>query len=108
MHVFGFLGSVMFFLGFVAVVVVGAIKLVAIGKGVPAPLVTSSPYFYIALTMKTNDPGIGSHPTKGATIIPFVSVYVLPYMESTYAIYYMHLRELDGGFSRGPDRESWY
>ena len=42
------------------------------------------------------------------TIIPFVSVYVLPYMESTYAIYYMHLRELDGGFSRGPDRESWY
>ena len=38
-------------LGFVAVVVVGAIKLVAIGKGVPAPLVTSSPYFYIALTM---------------------------------------------------------
>ena len=51
MHVFGFLGSVMFFLGFVAVVVVGAIKLVAIGKGVPAPLVTSSPYFYIALTM---------------------------------------------------------
>lgn len=42
------------------------------------------------------------------TIIPFVSVYVLPYMQSTYAIYYMHLRELDGGFSRGPDRESWY
>ena len=28
--------------------------------------------YYIALTMKTNDPGIGSHPTKGATIIPFV------------------------------------
>lgn len=51
MHVFGFLGSLMFFLGFLACVVVGAIKLVAIGKGVPAPLVTSSPYFYIALTM---------------------------------------------------------
>lgn len=50
MHVFGFLGSIMFFLGFVAVIIVGAIKLVAIFKGVPAPLVTSSPYFYIALT----------------------------------------------------------
>ena len=51
MHVFGFLGSLMFFIGFIAVVVVGAIKLVAICKGVPAPLVTDSPYFYIALTM---------------------------------------------------------
>lgn len=50
MHVFGFLGSIMFFLGFVAVVVVGAIKLVALSNGTPAPLVTSSPYFYIALT----------------------------------------------------------
>ena len=51
MHVFGFLGSVMFFLGFIAVVVVGSIKLVAICNGVPAPLVANSPYFYIALTM---------------------------------------------------------
>ncbi|MBQ8277556.1 MAG: glycosyltransferase, partial [Bacteroidaceae bacterium] len=51
MHVFGFLGTLMFFFGFVACIVVGAIKLVAICKGVPAPLVTSSPYFYIALTM---------------------------------------------------------
>ena len=51
MHVFGFLGSLMFFIGFIAVVVVGSIKLVAICKGVPAPLVTDSPYFYIALTM---------------------------------------------------------
>lgn len=50
MHVFGFLGSIMFFLGFVAVIIVGAIKLVAICKGVAAPLVTSSPYFFIALT----------------------------------------------------------
>lgn len=51
MHVFGFLGSVMFFLGFVACVVVGAVKLVHLYNGVPAPLVTSSPYFFIALTM---------------------------------------------------------
>lgn len=51
MHVFGFLGSLMFLIGFLAVLVVGGVKLVAICKGVPAPLVTNSPYFYIALTM---------------------------------------------------------
>lgn len=51
MHVFGFLGSVMFFIGFVAIVIVGATKLMAIAHGLHAPLVTSSPYFYIALTM---------------------------------------------------------
>ena len=51
MHVFGFLGSVMFFIGFVAVVVVGGVKLAHIVGGTPAPLVTDSPYFYIALTM---------------------------------------------------------
>lgn len=51
MHVFGFLGSVMFFIGFVAIVIVGATKLMAIAYGLHAPLVTSSPYFYIALTM---------------------------------------------------------
>lgn len=45
MHVFGFLGSVMFFLGFVACVVVGAIKLVHLYTGGTAPLVTDSPYF---------------------------------------------------------------
>ena len=50
MHVFGFLGSIMFFLGFLAVLIVGGVKLVAICQGTPAPLVTSSPYFYIALT----------------------------------------------------------
>ena len=51
MHVFGFLGSLMFFIGFVAVIIVGATKLCALSKGIPAPLVTNSPYFYIALTM---------------------------------------------------------
>ena len=50
MHVFGFLGSIMFFLGFIAVLLVGGHKLIAIWQGVRAPLVTSSPYFYIALT----------------------------------------------------------
>ena len=51
MHVFGFLGSLMFFIGFIAIIIVGAGKLYALSKGVPARLVTDSPYFYIALTM---------------------------------------------------------
>ena len=51
MHVFGFLGSLMFFLGFIAIVIVGSTKLYALAEGIKAPLVTSSPYFYIALTM---------------------------------------------------------
>ncbi len=51
MHVFGLWGSVMFMLGFIAVIVVGANKLCALANGIPARLVTDSPYFYIALTM---------------------------------------------------------
>lgn len=51
MHFFGLLGTIMFIIGLIAVIIVGAIKLVAISHGVKAPLVTSSPYFYIALTM---------------------------------------------------------
>lgn len=51
MHFFGLWGSVMFLIGFVAVIAVGAMKLIALSKGVPAPLVTDTPYFYIALTM---------------------------------------------------------
>ena len=41
----------MFFLGFVACGVVGASRLVHLYTGGTAPLVTDSPYFYIALTM---------------------------------------------------------
>jgi glycosyltransferase involved in cell wall biosynthesis len=51
MHVFGFLGSVMFFIGFVAAFVIGADKLWCLANGIPQRLVTNSPYFYIALTM---------------------------------------------------------
>lgn len=51
MHVFGLLGSLMFFIGLIAVMIVGGIKLAAIFGGYPARLVTDSPYFYIALTM---------------------------------------------------------
>lgn len=50
MHFFGFWGSVMFIVSFIAIIVVGASKLIALGRGIQAPLVTSNPYFYIALT----------------------------------------------------------
>ena len=51
MHVFGLFGSLMFFIGFVAVVIVGLGKLYAMAQGLPYRLVTDSPYFFIALTM---------------------------------------------------------
>ena len=51
MHVFGFLGSVMFFIGFVAAAIIGAGKLYCLASGIPQRLVTDSPYFYISLTM---------------------------------------------------------
>ena len=50
MHIFGFLGSLMFIFGFFAVVAVGAHKLYAMYSGQPYILVTDSPYFYLALT----------------------------------------------------------
>jgi hypothetical protein len=49
MHFFGLFGSLMFLLGFFAVVAVGANKLVAIIEHVKAPLVTESPYFYLSM-----------------------------------------------------------
>jgi glycosyltransferase involved in cell wall biosynthesis len=49
MHFFGVAGSIMFLLGFLSVVAVGANKLIAIVQGVRAPLVTDSPYFYLAM-----------------------------------------------------------
>ena len=45
MHVFGFLGSLMFFIGFIAVMVL------TIGKLMGKMFITSSPFFYVALTM---------------------------------------------------------
>jgi glycosyltransferase involved in cell wall biosynthesis len=51
MHFFGLMGSLMFFIGLIAVIVVGAVKLRHIINGTPAPLVSNSPYFYLALTM---------------------------------------------------------
>ena len=51
MHLFGSLGSLMFLLGFVMAGYLGVSKLIAMHNQLRAPLVTSSPYFYIALTV---------------------------------------------------------
>ena len=50
MHFFGLLGSIMFFIGFVSVIVVGALKLYTMYSGGDYILVTDSPYFYLSLT----------------------------------------------------------
>ena len=51
MHLFGLLGSLMFFLGFISVAVVGGMKLWHMHTGAPYILVTDSPYFYLALVL---------------------------------------------------------
>lgn len=51
MHVFGFIGTLMFIVGLLSVIVVGATKLYYLNNGYVHPLVTDSPYFYLALTM---------------------------------------------------------
>ena len=51
MHVFGFLGTVVFFIGFFSAFLIGADKLWCLANGIPQRLVTDSPFFYIALTM---------------------------------------------------------
>ena len=54
MHVFGFLGTLVFIVGFCAAVFLGAEKAWALYHHIPMRLVTDSPYFYIALTMMMN------------------------------------------------------
>ena len=49
MHFFGLYGSLVFLLGFLAVVVVSVNKLIALLTHVRAPLITDTPYFYFAL-----------------------------------------------------------
>jgi glycosyltransferase involved in cell wall biosynthesis len=49
MHFFGLIGSLIFFIGLISISVVGGIKLVHIIEDTRAPLVTNSPYFYLAL-----------------------------------------------------------
>ena len=50
MHIFGLWGSVMFFIGLIALIIVLTAKLISIIEGDLRPLVTNSPYFYISLT----------------------------------------------------------
>jgi glycosyltransferase involved in cell wall biosynthesis len=50
MHLFGLWGGIIFFLGFLSAFGIGMMKLYYLNKGIPAPKVTDSPYFYIALT----------------------------------------------------------
>lgn len=50
MHVFGFIGSLVFFIGIISAIIIGVKKLYCLSQGIPAPLVTDSPYFFIALT----------------------------------------------------------
>jgi glycosyltransferase involved in cell wall biosynthesis len=49
MHFFGLYGSLMFLIGFISISFVGLNKIIAITKHVKAPLVTESPYFYLAI-----------------------------------------------------------
>ena len=51
MHFFGLVGSLMFLIGFIAVVVVGGMKWYALAQHVPAMLVGVNPYFHIAILM---------------------------------------------------------
>lgn len=51
MHIFGFLGTLVFMVGFFSALGIGVDKLWALSQGIPQRLVTDSPWFYIALTM---------------------------------------------------------
>ena len=51
MHIFGFLGTLVFIVGFFSALGIGVDKLWALSQGIPQRLVTDSPWFYIALTM---------------------------------------------------------
>ena len=51
MHVFGFLGPLVFIIGFISAFALGADKLYCLANGIKQRLVTDSPYFYISLTM---------------------------------------------------------
>ncbi|MBO5157953.1 MAG: glycosyltransferase family 2 protein [Prevotella sp.] len=51
MHVFGFIGTLMFIIGFISAFILGADKVWCLAHGIQQRLVTDSPYFYIALTM---------------------------------------------------------
>ena len=49
MHFFGLVGSIMFILGFIAIIVVGTMKLYALSHGEAAMLVGDNPYFHLSI-----------------------------------------------------------
>ena len=49
MHIFGFLGSLMFLIGFLALLGIIIYKFVCLSAGVPARLITDLPYFYLSI-----------------------------------------------------------
>jgi glycosyltransferase involved in cell wall biosynthesis len=51
MHLFGSLGTLMFLIGFIMALYLGIRKLVFVHNHMRAPLITDSPYFYIALAV---------------------------------------------------------
>jgi len=51
MHVFGFIGTLMFMIGFFSALGLGIDKIYCLACNIPQRLVTDSPFFYIALTM---------------------------------------------------------
>jgi glycosyltransferase involved in cell wall biosynthesis len=50
MHLFGSMGTMMFIIGFCSVIYLGSNKMWSLYNGVKLPLVTTNPWFYIALT----------------------------------------------------------
>lgn len=50
MHLFGTLGTLMFFIGFLSAFYIGIMKLYRLNKSIDTILVTDNPYFFIALT----------------------------------------------------------
>ncbi|PQL93613.1 glycosyltransferase family 2 protein [Apibacter adventoris] len=51
MHFFGFIGTLMFILGFFSAAWMGISKLIKVWKNIPAKLITTDPLFYISLIM---------------------------------------------------------
>jgi len=49
MHFFGLIGSMMFVLGFIAIIVVGAMKLYALSHNQHALLIADNPYFHLSI-----------------------------------------------------------
>lgn len=51
MHLFGSIGTIILFIGFLTVLFIGSQKLYYLHEGIRAPLVTNNPLFYIALCL---------------------------------------------------------